>query len=219
MNAIVKFLRSPIGQKWVMSLTGLFLISFLIVHLSGNILLLIPDDGRTFSAFVDWMESRWIIRILSILLFLGFGIHIVQGLLLYRSNRKAKGTRYAVTATDNSSWSARHMALLGIGILLFLILHLWDFFYPMKVLKSFSHHQLYDEVLQTFQNPLWVAAYVLGMIFLGFHLSHGFQSAFQTLGVRHPKYTPLLIAFGKLFAFLVPLLFAIIPIALYFKFS
>ena len=202
-----------------MALTGLFLVSFLIVHLSGNILLLLPDNGHTFSAFVDWMESRWIIRILSILLFLGFTLHIVQGILLYRYNRKAKGARYAVTATDNSTWSARHMALLGIGILLFLILHLWDFFFPMKVLKAFPHQQLYDEVVQTFQNPLWVIAYVLGMVVLGLHLSHGFQSAFQTLGIRHPKYTPFIVAFGKWFSILVPLLFAIIPIALYFKFS
>ncbi len=219
MSWLSKFLTSSIGRKLVMSLTGLFLIIFLLIHLTGNIMVLLPDEGAAFTGFVDSMESNPLIKVLSIVLILGFVIHIFQGFILYFKNRNSKGGKYAVTATDNASWASKNMALLGTVIFLFLIIHFMDFFVPMKVLQQYDHNELYHKVILAFQNPIYVVLYVIGMISLGFHLAHGFQSAFQTLGVNDKKYTPFIKKLGILYSVIVPLLFALIPIIVFLTHS
>ncbi len=215
MSWVSNFLTSSIGRKLVMSLTGLFLIVFLLIHLTGNIMVLIPDEGASFTGFVEAMEANPLIKVMSIVLMLGFAIHILQGIMLYFKNRQSKGAKYAVTPKDNATWASKNMALLGTIIFLFLIIHFMDFFIPMKVLKQYGQHELYHKVILAFQNPVYVVLYVIGMISLGFHLAHGFQSAFQTLGVNHPKYTPFIKRLGMLYSVIVPLLFALIPIIVY----
>ncbi len=215
MSWLSNFLTSAIGRKLVMSLTGLFLIVFLLIHLTGNIMILLPDEGASFSGFVDAMESNPLIKVMSIVLILGFVIHIIQGILLYFKNRHSKGGKYAVTPKDNATWASKNMALLGTIIFLFLIIHFMDFFIPMKVLKEYDHHELYHKVIAAFQNPIYVVLYVIGMISLGFHLAHGFQSAFQTLGVNNEKYSPFIKKLGMLYSIIVPLLFALIPIVVF----
>ena len=151
----------------------------------------------------------------------------IQGLALWSANRKAKGQTYAVsTRPPGVTWASGNMALLGTLILAFLIMHMAQFWGQMhfgdmdtKGYPDFNKGEpikdLYALVAETFKNPLMIALYVVGQVVLAFHLWHGFQSAFQTLGVNHPKYTPAIHFVGKAYAILVPLGFAIIPIIFY----
>ncbi len=214
MKWFIQFLKSSIGRKLVMSLTGLFLITFLVIHLIGNFQLLISEHN--FTSFVEFMENNPLIKIMAWVLYAGFLIHIIQGLLVWKDNRKSSGGNYAGSGSKDVTWASKNMGILGLLILAFLIIHLLDFFYELKITHEISDAQLYDEVIEAFKQPLYVIIYVIGMIVLAFHLWHGFQSAFQTLGLRHPKYTPLIRFLGKVYAILIPALFALIPIYVYF---
>lgn len=227
MNWFSNFITSSIGQKLVMSLTGLFLIIFLVVHLIGNLQLLKDDGGLSFNAYAYFMTTNPLIKAASIGLYFFILLHAVQGILLAIKNRKARGPhRYAVQSSENTSFASRQMALLGILILAFLGIHLGDFWYQMKftsnlsmvenTILGFAVKDLYAKVRMTFSQPWFVIVYVISMAVLALHLWHGFQSAFQTLGLHHRKYTPLIQVIGKVYAILIPLGFAIIPIVFYF---
>ncbi|MEM9992068.1 MAG: succinate dehydrogenase cytochrome b subunit [Bacteroidota bacterium] len=229
MRWLTNFLFSSIGQKIVMSLTGLFLISFIVVHLSGNLQLLIDDNGEQFNKYAKFMTTNPLIKFLSYGLYGGILLHAIQGLYLWATNRAARGgQRYAkkvTRAVGTSSIAASNMAWWGTLILIFLVIHMGDFWFAMKFGDNLEmvNYEGYDEPVKnlfakvetTFQNPIFVIIYILGMAGLGAHLLHGFQSAFQTLGLNHPKYTPIIRGLGALIAFGIPLLFAIIPIFMY----
>lgn len=216
MKWIIKTFNSSIGKKLIVGLTGAFLVTFLLVHLGGNLLLLIDDGGEAFLQFVAFMTTNPLIKIMEIGLGLGFLLHIVTALSLAWHNKKSRPQKYhANAAGKNSSWSSRNMAISGIMVLLFLIIHIDGFYVEHKI--RHAEESMYDTVITTFQDPVFVGLYVLFMFFLALHLSHGFQSAFQTLGLRHKKYTPIINVLGWLYAILVPLGFAIIPIVLYVK--
>jgi succinate dehydrogenase / fumarate reductase, cytochrome b subunit len=228
MNWVLTFLKSSIGRKLTMSLTGLFLILFLIVHLLGNLQLLKHDGGVAFNEYAYFMTHNPLIKTVSYSLYAFILLHTIQGLLLWRDNRKAKGKGYAVkTQSPKTEWASSNMALLGTLILFFLVIHMGDFWWKMKmhVLPAFNApdfhgteaQDLYSIVAIRFSDPIYVALYSLSMVVLYFHLSHGFQSAFQTMGWSHPKYTPLIKLVGKAYSILFPLGFLIIPIAMYFK--
>lgn len=224
---LTNYLTSSIGRKLTMSLTGLFLILFLVVHLLGNFQLLHDDEGEAFNKYTYFMTHFPLIKMISYGLYFFIIVHTVQGLMLALANRKAKGQTYAVsTRPPGVTWASSNMALLGTLILAFLIIHMAQFWGQMhfgdmatKAYKDFAEGEpikdLYSLVSETFQNPLMIAFYVLGQIVLAFHLWHGFQSAFQTLGVNHPKYSPFIQAVGKGYAILIPFGFAIIPIIFY----
>ncbi len=214
MKWFFRFLRSSLGRKLVMSLTGLFLISFLVIHLIGNMQLLISEQN--FTGFVEFMENSPIIKLMAWVLYAGFLLHIVQGILIWLSNRKSSGASYRGAGAKEVSWASKNMGILGLLILAFLILHLSDYFYELKIAHEITDQELYEEVVQSFKQPVYVGVYVLSMFVLGLHLWHGFQSAFQTLGLSHPKYTPLVKGLGKAYAVIVPALFAFIPIYVYF---
>jgi succinate dehydrogenase / fumarate reductase cytochrome b subunit len=179
------------------------------------------------------MGSNLIIRTAEIGLFVFLLIHIIQGLLLWKQNRSARPVKYIVTKpNENSKWYSRSMGLLGTLILIFLILHLYHFWTPSRfggianvrpleetTLADYNNqsvHDLYKEMLQVFQdNLLIVVVYVLGVISLCWHLLHGFQSAFQTFGWNHKKYTPLIKSLGVAYSIIICLLFAMMPIAIY----
>ena len=235
MDWLIRFLTSSIGQKVVMSLTGLFLISFLAVHLVGNLQLLTLDEGRSFNDYAYFMTTNPIIGGLSYGLYAGFLLHAIQGLALWYRNRQVSAggqTRYAVNAVSSASKHApsrasTHAALLGTIILVFLGIHMGDFWYSMKftddielVASTMSPDgvkNLYYKVSQSFSQWWIVLIYVVSMVVLAFHLMHGFWSAFQTLGLNHRKYTPLLKAAGAVYSIVVPLAFAAIPVYMYFK--
>ena len=224
MKWVLDFFTSSIGRKWIMSLTGLFLILFLAVHLSGNFQLLIDDEGEKFNKYAKFMTTNPVIQAISIGNFIFIILHAIQGLLLWSKNRRAKGSRYAIASTSTSSFASRNMAALGTIILVFIILHLWQFWFQMKVgtvgLVDYQDYvgvkNLYIPVAYAFSQWWYVLFYVVSMIVIGYHLWHGFQSAFQTLGLSHKKYTPLIQFLGKAYSILVPLGFAIIPLFFYF---
>ena len=230
-----QFFASSIGKKITMGLTGFFLISFLIVHCAINAMIFFNDGGQTFNHWGHFMGSNLIIRTAEIGLFVFLLIHIIQGLLLWKQNRSARPVKYIVTKpNENSKWYSRSMGLLGTLILIFLILHLYHFWTPSRfggianvrpleetTLADYNNqsvHDLYKEMLQVFQdNLLIVVVYVLGVISLCWHLLHGFQSAFQTFGWNHKKYTPLIKSLGVAYSIIICLLFAMMPIAIYLR--
>lgn len=226
------FFTSSIGKKFTMGLTGFFLITFLIVHCFINSMIFFNDGGQTFNHWGHFMGSNLIIRTMEIGLFVFLLLHIVQGLSLWKQNNSARPVKYAVSHPEkNSTWYSRSMGLLGTLILLFLILHLYHFWLPSRfggmaniqalettTLGEYSNqeaHNLYKEMQLVFQNPLAVIVYVLGVFSLCWHLLHGFQSAFQTFGINHKKYTPLIKITGFVYSIVICLLFALMPVSIY----
>ncbi len=227
MSWFTSFLTSSLGQKLIMSLTGLFLILFLVIHLSGNLQLLADDGGEAFNLYTYFMVHNPLIKTVSYGLYIFILIHAVQGILLAIRNRRARGSvGYKVRSGASSSLASRQMALLGLLILAFLGIHMGDFWYQMKFTENLPYiryegvdyevKDLYQRVLYAFKQPVFVIIYVLSMIALGMHLWHGFQSAFQTLGLNHRKYMPLIRFIGRVYAVVVPAGFAYIPVYMYF---
>jgi succinate dehydrogenase / fumarate reductase cytochrome b subunit len=213
-----RFLASSLGKKAVMAITGLFLISFLIVHCAINSLIFYNDGGINFNAGAEFMGTNPIIRIMEIVLFIGILLHIYQALVLTLNNNKARPIKYAVNnASANSKWYSRSMGLLGTLILMFLIIHLKSFWVISRFTDEITggHSTLFIKMKESFSNPWIVVIYVLAMFSLGYHLLHGFHSAFQTLGLNNKKYTPLISAVGTGFSMIVPFIFAMMPISMY----
>ena len=211
------FLQSSIGKKTVMALTGLFLISFLIVHVSINACIFFNDGGTTFNAAAHFMSHNPVIRIMEIGLFAGLIIHMVQSLMLTLANQKARPIKYSAYAgNQNSKWYSRSMGILGSLLLIFLVVHLANFWVPTKAsIINGTEHNTFESMKVVFSNPLFVAIYLVGVGSLCYHLLHGFQSAFQTLGLNHKKYTPVIKHLGFWFSIIVSLLFASMPVTMF----
>ena len=222
MSWITQTLTSTIGRKLVMALTGLFLISFLFVHLSGNLLIFRADGGRSFNIYSQFMSTAGIIRVLEIILLLAIGIHVYTSAVLTRRNQKARPQAYTYShPSANSSWFSRNMGLSGSIVLIFLITHIQNFWYrykfgddvPVRNYDGVEMKDMYWIVQTVFQQEWWLSIlYVLAMVLLSFHLIHGFNSAFQTLGIRHKKYTPIIEKIGIAIGILVPAGFAAFPL-------
>ena len=217
-SKLISVFYSSIGRKFAMGITGLFLISFLLVHCTINALIFVNDGGETFNKAAEFMATNVFIRTMEVVLFLGIIWHIVEALILTMSNNKARPIKYEVTnGNANSKWYSRWMGLLGTLILMFLIIHLKHFW----VVSRFTDHitsgeeTLFGEMKEVFENPFVVVLYVLAMFSLAYHLMHGFASAFQSLGINHKKYTPLIRSVGMAFSVIIPLIFALMPIAIY----
>ncbi len=215
-------LTSTIGRKLVMSLTGLFLIIFLVVHLAGNFQLLADDGGLAFNAYAKFMTSNPIIKFTSYGLYAFILIHIIMSIALVIKNKKARPVGYdKVKGSANSSFSSRNMGILGFIIFVFLVIHLRNFWYEMHwgsiPIDEAGNKDLYAVVNAAFSEWWYVAIYVVCMVGLAFHLSHGFSSAFQTLGINHKKYTPFIKKLGIVYAILIPAAFASIPLIMFFN--
>ncbi len=214
-------LTSTLGKKLIMALTGLFLVIFLLVHLAGNLQLLKGDEGEAFNVYAKFMTTNGLIKAASYILYSTFLIHIIWSVILTFQNKDARGSeRYVVTKSSPSvSWNSRNMGILGTIVLIFLIIHMRNFWYemhwgdmPMATYGGEEYKDLYTVVKAAFSQWWYVALYSVAMIGLAFHLYHGFQSAFQTLGLRSNKYTPAIKTIGVAFSIIVPALFALIPI-------
>lgn len=222
MNWFTKLLTSSIGKKLIMSLTGLFLISFLLIHCTINAMIFYNDGGATFSHWGHFMGTNPVIRTLEIGLVIGFLLHIIDGFVLLAQNRRARPVSYAKISNPKiSPWYSRSMGLLGTLILLFLILHTSHFWIPNRMSQGLNNWEegeidLYAKMLLLFQEPWIVIVYVLGCFSLFWHLLHGFRSAFQTLGLNHLKYNGAISFVGTAFAIIVPFIFALMPISMYF---
>jgi len=214
MGWLLNSLNSSIGKKFVMAITGVCLLSFLIVHLIGNMTLYISKE--TFTGYVHILEAiKPLIRVIEIILALIFLLHIYNGVRLWYQNKKAKPIGYTVNAADkNSTLFSRTMFISGSIIFIFLVLHLQTIWYKFNF--SGEELSLYDIVVEWFRVPWYSVLYVIATFLMGMHLNHGFQSAFQTFGWNHNKYTPLIKALGTIYSIIMAAAFASIPI--YFLF-
>jgi len=226
-----QFFTSSVGKKLVMSLTGLFLTSFLVVHVGLNACIWANDNGEMFNMAAHFMGTMVVIRIMEWGLFLFFFIHIIQGFVLEARNLSRRGQGYAINPGNKTSkWYSRTMGLLGTLLLLFLIMHINHFWISSRFggmwnvmplaevdYDGKTYHNLYAQMVQVFQNPFIVVLYVLGCLSLAYHLMHGFQSAFRTLGVANNRYLGILKSVGVGFSIVVSLAFAMMPISFYLR--
>jgi succinate dehydrogenase / fumarate reductase, cytochrome b subunit len=223
MNWFTTFLSSTLGKKLIMALTGLFLITFLIVHLIGNLQLLHDDGGRAFNLYARFMTTNPLIKTVSYLLYTSIVVHAVWALLLTRQNRKARGVQGYAIVNKSSAWTSRNMGILGTLIFIFIVIHMKQFWaemhwggIPIAMYDGVEVKDLYAVVSLAFAKPLYVGLYVICMIALAFHLWHGFASGFQTLGLNHPKYNGIIEFVGKVIAIVIPAAFAWIPVKMFF---
>lgn len=213
-----------------MAITGLCLIMFLIVHVTVNALIwaevFVPGDGgEIFNKAAHFLGATMVPRILEIGLFLFFILHIIQGYMLEFSNRSKRGKGYKVSmGSEGSRWYRKSMGLLGTLIFLFLIIHIVHFWIPSRFggleesrpdALGRKYHDLYREMVIVFQQLWVVVLYVLGCISLAWHLVHGFQSGFRTLGVSNKRYLSMLNILGIAFSVIVCTLFAMMPVSMY----
>ena len=212
MGTLSKMYQSSIGKKLAMGLTGLFLCIYLVVHLAGNLLLLKQDGGAAFDRYAELLPSFLIIQIIEYVLYAVFLGHIITGTVLWVKNKKARPEKYAVNKPqENSSFFSRTMFLSGSIVFIFLVVHMRTFW----VASRFQHDKypsMYTIAKTAFSSPIYSLFYVVAITLLAFHLRHGFQSAFQTFGIKHQKYTPLIEFVGMIFWLLIPAGFAYIPL-------
>lgn len=224
-------MSSSLIRKFIMGITGLFLISFITVHLLVNSFSLGWgwDGQKLFNLGSHFMATNPLIQVMQYVLAAGFLIHIIWGIMLTAQNNKARTVKYAMNkASANSEFSSRSMIYTGMLVLIFLVLHMKDFFIKIK----FDHDNIgtynvvkdgltktiqndYSLMLDLFSNPLYVGIYVLAFVLLGIHLHHGFQSAFQSLGARSPKYTPIIKKLGLVFCVVIAVGFSAIALTHY----
>jgi succinate dehydrogenase / fumarate reductase, cytochrome b subunit len=229
MQWLLKFFNSSIGSKLIMSLTGLFLCSFLLIHMAGNLQLFANDGGKSFNAYAYFMTHNPLIKTVSYGLYAMILVHAIKGLLLWFYNSGAKGTKYAKPKHSDTrfAFASYNMATLGIIVFAFIGLHMAQFWgkmhfssdMPTMVIEGFKEpvKDLYKLVADTFAHAWVVVVYLISLLALSLHLLHGFASGFQTLGFNHKKYTPLIHALGTGFAILIPLGFAAMPLFFFAK--
>ncbi|MBM3178395.1 MAG: succinate dehydrogenase cytochrome b subunit [Bacteroidetes bacterium] len=225
MKWFLDLFSSTLGRKLMMALTGLFLILFLAVHLAGNLQLLKDDGGRSFNIYAEFMSTNPLIQIVSKGNFAFILIHVIWAIMLTSKNKSARGpVGYAEASGKSSHWTSRNMGILGTLVLVFIVVHLKDFWAQMHFgamptvdYDGTSYRDIYSLVNEWFNVGWYVALYVFCMAAVGFHLYHGFASAFQTLGLNHLKYNGLIQVVGRAFAIIVPLLFAAIPVLMFFN--
>lgn len=219
------FLTSSIGKKFILSLSGLFLIAFLCVHLALNLLLIFDNSGDLFNIGAHFMATNPIIKIVEPILAIGFILHIVLASILTIQNQKARPIKYAMrNQGGNCEWSSRNMYILGAVVLIFLVVHLYNFWWNIKfptlgtplaekTVDGVVMEDTYLLVSSLFKTSvIYCLLYILGGIFLGLHLTHGFWSAFQSIGFCNQIWRKRLECLAKIFAFIIAIGFCIIPL-------
>jgi succinate dehydrogenase / fumarate reductase, cytochrome b subunit len=213
---------SSITKKVTMALAGLFLILFLVIHLIINLFLMKGDGGATFNVFAHFMATNILIKIMEIVLISTIIIHIIWGVILQIQNWMARPVRYKVTGNATTSFFSKYMIYTGTVVFIFFVIHFIDFWF--KRIGLVENHTLYSSgqyagephfyniAKDLFTNPLYSSIYIVLILILGFHLNHAFQSAFQTLGIDHTKYTPCIKACATIYAVIITIGFCIIPV-------
>ncbi|MEM1321278.1 MAG: succinate dehydrogenase cytochrome b subunit [Bacteroidota bacterium] len=214
-------------RKFIVAGTGLFLCLFLIVHLSANCILLLPEDiaRDLYNSYSTTLRESPLIKVVAYLLYLSIILHVVYALLVTIRNRQSKPVKYALNHThENSTWTSQNMGLIGCFILLFIIIHLANFWARIKLgmgepvgLDPAGQVDVYDVTYSLFQNIYYVVFYSLLMIPLGLHLHHGLKSAFKTLGFYHRNGLKMLAQVAVIYAAVMAVGFGIIPFIVYFK--
>jgi succinate dehydrogenase / fumarate reductase cytochrome b subunit len=217
------WLSATLSRKNLMALTGLFLCLFLVIHLFGNLQLLLPARVAQwqFNFYSKLLSENIFIELISYVLFASILAHTLYALVITIENRRANGKRYAYDRRGpTSKWYSRKMGLLGTIILIFLIIHLRDFWYRLQFghvpMDKDGQKDLYTLVVTVYHNGWYVLIYGLSMIALGYHLLHGFFSAARSLGVYHPRYVNLVRVAGWVYSIVISAGFALIPIYVHF---
>lgn len=216
--------RTTLFRKILMSLTGLFIAFFLIIHLLGNLQLLLPPEiaHKQYNWYSHLLSHNILIEIIAILLYFSILAHIFDALYITWTNYRAGGPSLKKDKRGQvSRWYSRNMGVLGVVILIFLTIHLKDYWYVYKFgelpLDEFGRKDLYTIVMASFENLWYILLYLAGFIGLGYHLAHGVSSAFRTLGLYNRSYILIFKYLGLAFAIILPLGYAIIPVILYLK--
>jgi succinate dehydrogenase / fumarate reductase cytochrome b subunit len=216
---------SSVAKKIWMSLMGLFLFTFLLVHLSLNLTMITSPDTDLFNEAAHFMGTNPFIQVFQWVLFAGFIVHIILGLTLQVQNWMARPNAYKVKASSEQSFFSKYMIHTAVVIFVFLIIHFLNFFLIAKGVigeigevnvNGVMMEDMAGLVFDLFSIPAYVAFYVIALFFLGFHLDHGIQSAFQSLGLNHPKYTPCIKNAGRMLAIVITLGYILIPLVIYF---
>ena len=214
-------------KKSIIASTGLFLCLFLIVHLSANCILLLPEDmaRELYNSYSTSLRENPLIKWIAFALYLSIILHVVYAFLVTLRNRKSKPIKYAINnSNENSSWTSQNMGLIGVFILIFIVIHLANFWAKIKLgigedvrLDSLGNKDVYEITSSLFHNIYYVIFYSLMMIPLGFHLHHGLKSAFKTLGFYHKSGLRLIAKISVIYALVMSVGFGIIPFIVYFK--
>jgi len=220
--------KTSIARKNLMAFTGLFMIFFLTIHLIGNLILIIPDSyfpiefwnnvansHNMYNAYSHFLVHFWPVTIIAWILYATIIIHIIDALLITIKNKKSSGEKYQVIDNSTSTWYSRNMGVLGTIIGVFIVLHMAQFWLQYKILKI--EDDLYNLVISTFKVWWYVLIYEIGIIALGFHLVHGIVSAHKSLGVYSKKIINIIKTIALYFSLIMTILYAIIPIIIYFK--
>ena len=209
------FISASIGRKFLMSITGLFLISFLCIHLTLNLFLTFDDSGQLFNLAAHFMATNPLIRIMEPILAIGFVVHIIWSGWITLENMRARPQKYAYGDQLLKWWEpAKNMFILGAMILIFLVIHITNFYIKMKwsgdpllkevIVGGVEMHNAYALVSNLFLSRAYDLLYIAGGILVGLHISHGFWSAFQTIGFTNQIWLKrlkfLAVAVGILFA-------------------
>ena len=215
---------SSIGKKFLMSLAGLFLVTFLLVHLGINLTVVIFDDPMVYNKAAHFMSSNILIKIVEIILFGGLLLHLTYALILQVQNWIARPKRYVKANYSNTSFFSKFMIHTAVIILVFLVIHFVDFYFKAKfghaeeiLVDGQLYHDFASEIEAKFKVLPYVVFYIAAFVFLGFHLTHGFQSAFKTLGLNNRRWTPVIQVVSIIYSVTVVGGFSIIPLLIYFS--
>lgn len=213
--------NSSVGRKFLMAISGFFLMFFLVQHLAINSLSVISPE--TFNEVSHFMGTNPLIQFfLQPLLIFGVIFHLLMGMYLDRKNRSARPIGYAMDKpNENSNWMSRNMIITGITVLLFIGLHFYDFWIPeinTKFVKGDwtgmhdGQYRYWEELHHKFHDLWRVIIYCVSFVFLALHLLHGFQSAFQSAGFNSTKYSPIIKKLSNMYAIFIPLGFIVIAL-------
>ncbi|HMP89581.1 MAG TPA: succinate dehydrogenase cytochrome b subunit [Kiritimatiellia bacterium] len=222
-----KPLKSTVGRKYIMAVSGIFLMLFLIVHLVGNLTLFVPDGGEMFNQYAHKLESMGpLLYVAEAGLLAIFLFHVITAFQVYAEKRRARPDSYAVTASKGGNSrmtvASKSMIYTGIILLIFIPAHIWMFKFnsgkdhPTATVHGEEVKDLYTVVADAFSNPYVAFGYTAVMLLLGLHLRHGFWSALQSLGAMCPKGTKAIYAAGLVFAVLLAGGFLLLPLYFYF---
>lgn len=220
MNILLRY--SSLTKKFIMALAGAFLMVYLMVHLGINLFILpiTENHKEIFREAVYFMTSNPLIKIMEIFLFGGFIIHIIFGLILQIQNWRARPVRYMKEGWSHTSFFSKYMIHTGVVIGVFLAIHMMNFYFvklgitspPEGAARVTDDHDFYSMAFNLFTNKTYSIVYIVLLILMGFHLNHALQSAFQSLGLDHTKYTPFIKAVGDFYSIVIPLGFCLIPL-------
>ena len=208
-------LKYYILNKYLAAFSGLFLILFLTGHLAGNLQLLIPGAQQQFNDYAKFMSTNPIVKILSIITYVSILLHIIVTIALTFDSKRKRSIEYKNKKSPSNSMGSKYMGILGTIILAFIIIHLSNFWYKAKFE---GETDIYSLVVSKFQKIEHVIIYVLAMLAIFFHVLHGFTSSFQSLGLITSSSRKYFKIAGMIYSLLIPVLFSIIPIYIYFGF-